>query len=191
MAAATEALAAAAAAFERLGCRWYLFGAQALAVHGRVRSTEDVDVTVECSPTRAKHLWSALRDAGFSMRVDDPESFIERTYVLPLHHDAADIDVDLILAGSGLEKMFLDRAETHDLGGVRVPVITAEDFIIAKVLAQRPKDIEDVVSVLVARRSDLDVEYVRQTLRELEQALDQSDLIPVLDDALRRSADPA
>jgi hypothetical protein len=187
MPAATEALAAMAATLDRLGYRWYLFGAQALAVHGRVRATEDVDVTVECSPERAKELWLALRDAGFGMRVDDPEAFVERTHVLPLHFVAADIDVDLIIAGSGLEAMFLDRAEKRDLGGVQVPVISAEDFVIAKVLAQRPKDVEDVVSVLVAQRGQLDLPYVRQTLRDLEQALDQSDLTPVFEDALHRS----
>ncbi len=32
-------------ALENLGLRWYLFGAQAVVVHGRPRLTEDVDVT--------------------------------------------------------------------------------------------------------------------------------------------------
>jgi hypothetical protein len=187
MLAATEALAAMAAVFGRLGYRWYLFGAQALAVHGRVRATEDVDVTVECRPDRAKELWKALRNAGFGMRVEDPEAFIERTHVLPLYYAASDIDVDLILAGSGLETLFLDRAKIHDLGGVEVPVLTAEDFVVAKILAQRPRDIEDVVSVLVARAAELDLAYVRDTVRQLEQALDQSDLSPALEAALRRS----
>lgn len=188
MPAAADALAVLGAVLDHFGYRWYLFGAQALAVHGRVRATDDVDVTVECSPDRAQELWVELRDAGFDMRVDDPERFIERTHVLPLRFAKADIDLDLIIAGSGLETTFLDRAETRDLGGVTVPVISAEDFVIAKVLAQRPKDIEDIVSVLIASRSALDLSYVRQTILELEQALDQSDLMRVLDDALRRSS---
>jgi hypothetical protein len=160
--------------------RWYVFGAHAVAVHGRARHTEDIDVTVECAPSEAPALWSALESAGFRMRVANPVAFLSRTQVLPLHWPGAALDLDLILAGSGLEEQFLDRAELRDLGGIVAPVLTAEDLIVAKVLAQRPKDLEDIRGVLRARTT-LDTDSIRALLRDLEEALQQSDLLPVFE----------
>jgi hypothetical protein len=182
-----DLLRALAAVLHQRGHRWYVFGAQALAVHGRARHTDDVDVTVECPPTEARVLWSALEDAGFRMRVAEPERFLARTHVLPLTWEPGPMDLDLILAGSGLEQLFLSRANMHDLGGVTVPVLTAEDLVIAKVLAQRPKDLEDVRSVLRAQPT-LDLAHVRRVLRDLEEALQQSDLLPVLEDLVAAGA---
>jgi hypothetical protein len=55
-----------------------------------------------------------------------------------------------------------------------------------KLLAGRPKDLDDVVSILSANPA-LDLRYVRDTLAILEQALAQSDLLPALDAALARA----
>ena len=55
--------------------------------------------------------------------------------------------LDVVLAGSGLEDDFLDRAREVDVGGTTARVIDLGDLIIAKVLAGRPKDLEDVTSL--------------------------------------------
>jgi hypothetical protein len=47
-----------------------------------------------------------------------------------------------------------------------------------KILAGRPKDIEDVRAVLRERRATIDVAYIRSTLGLLEEALSQADLLP-------------
>ena len=50
-----------------------------------------------------------------------------------------------------------------------------------KVLAGRPKDIEDVKSVVAAQGGKLDIEDIRETLRLVEDALGQSDLLPAFE----------
>jgi hypothetical protein len=45
--------------------------------------------------------------------------------------------LDIVLAGSGLEGEFLDRARLIDIGGARVPIIDAADLIVATILAAR------------------------------------------------------
>ena len=60
-----------------------------------------------------------------------------------------------------------------------------------KILAERPKDIEDVVSILAAHPDDLDLDLVRSTLLLLEDALGQSDLLPAFERALERARTPA
>ena len=57
--------------------------------------------------------------------------------------------------------------------------------IVTKVLAGRPKDIEDIRNVIHQRRGSLDVDRIRGVLHLLEEALDQSDLLPVFESTWR------
>jgi hypothetical protein len=178
-----DVLASVARAFESTGLGWYVFGAQAAIIHGAARLTADVDVTVQLGGTQPEILVDALLAAGFALRVPDP-NFIATTRVLPIVHAATQIPVDVVLGGPGLEELFLARAVVLDVGGVRVPVARAEDVIVMKLLAARAKDIDDVIAILAAHPQDLDLKLVRETVREVEAALDQNDLTPALDRAL-------
>lgn len=169
-----------------LGASWYLFGAQAVIIWGRPRLTADVDVTVRLIPEDADRLVAAMEKAGFRLRVSRAGDFVERTRVLPFVHAPTNLLLDVVLAGPGLEEMFLGRAITVDIGGVSVPVISPEDLIVTKVLAGRPKDLEDVHGVLLERLDRLDLATIRQTLDLLEGALSQSDLRPVFEAQLAR-----
>lgn len=171
-----------------LGVRWYLFGAQAAILHGVDRLTADVDITVEPGPHPTARLVGTLTDAGFELRVSDVDGFVDATRVLPFMHRATRIPVDVVLAGPGLEELFFARVEERAIGGVRVPVAAAEDLIAMKVLAGRPRDLDDVLAILRARAPALDLDRVRETLELLEKALDQADLRPAFEDAVRRAA---
>lgn len=170
-----ELLAALRAALEPITPRWYLFGAQAALLHGAARLTADVDVTVDAEGHAAGELIAALQNAGFTLRVADAETFIARTRVIPLVHTASGIPVDVVLAGTGLEDLFLQRAQLRNIQGVSVRVASAEDVVVMKVLAGRAKDLDDVHAILNAHPTDLDVALIRGTLREVEQALQPSD----------------
>jgi predicted nucleotidyltransferase len=85
--------------------------------------------------------------------------------------------VDLVLAGPGLEQQFLDEAHVFRVRGREIRVIAPEHLVAVKVLAGRPKDIEDVRGLI--RVAKIDHARVETTLRLLEQVLDQSDLRPV------------
>jgi hypothetical protein len=183
-----DLLGALAQTFRELGLRWYVFGAQAAILHGAARLTADVDVTVELASRSIPDLLDALTRTGFVSRVPDPRDFADRTRVIPLVHQGTRVPVDIVLAGPGLEAIFLDHAEEHVIGNVRIPVASAGDVVLMKVLAGRPKDLEDVVAILRARRADIDVETVRTSLRALEQALGRADLVEALDRALADAA---
>jgi hypothetical protein len=182
-----ELLAELRRALAELGVRWYLFGAQAAILHGVDRLTADVDITVDPGPHPTTRLVSGLTQAGFELRVSDVGGFVDATRVLPFVHRATRIPVDVVLAGPGLEELFLARAEERAIGGVRVPVAAAEDLIAMKILAGRPRDAEDVLSILRARASTLELDRVRATLDLLEKALDQADLRPAFEDAVQRA----
>lgn len=183
-----ELLEALGGALGALGVRWYLFGAQAVLVHGGARLTADVDATAAAGSRSIAEIARALEGAGFSARVEDLEAFVERTRVLPLVYERSGMPLDLVLAGPGLEELFLSRAGLHDFDGVLVPVAAAEDMLAMKILAGRPKDLDDAAAIVAAQRDRLDEGIARATLRVVEQALDRSDLLTVLDRLLRGPA---
>lgn len=166
---------------DRQGLRWYVFGAQAVVVYGLPRLTADLDVTLEASLERALALLPLLEQRGFATRAPEPEDLLRRARVLPLAHRSSGMAVDLVVAGPGLEEEFLAHRRFVDLGGLEVPVISPEDLVVTKILAGRPKDLEDVRGVLREQSGRLDLQRSRRFLRMLEQALHCSDLLPVLD----------
>lgn len=181
-----DLLADLARAFEALGISWYVFGAQAAIVYGVARLTADVDVTLRAPAETPVRDWLAtVETQGFEPRFSDP-AFAEQSHVLPLVHRATGLPVDLVLAGPGLEEEFLARAVRLLIDDVSVPVIEVSDLVILKVLASRPKDIEDVVSLLEVQKARIDKVRVRTVLRMLESALGQSDLLSAFEQAQRR-----
>jgi hypothetical protein len=180
-------LAAAAGAIEKWCDGWYLFGAQAVMVWGRPRLTADVDVTIRLRSEDTASFRHDMEQAGFRLRVSDPEPLLARTRVLPFLHVATQLPLDVVLAGPGIEDRFIERAIRIEIEGLSVPVASPEDLIVMKVLAGRPKDLEDVRTVLTERLTKLDVAYLRSMLGTVEQALGQSDLLPLLEAEIARA----
>jgi hypothetical protein len=181
--AALELLTALEPVVARWG-RWYVFGAQAVIVYGVPRLSADVDVTLALEPDTPERFAREMQAAGFALRVADPE-FVRRTRVMPFVHSATGMPLDIVLAGSGLEDEFLDRAVMTDIGTTAVPVIDPTDLLIAKLLAGRPKDIEDARALWHLHGRELDEARVRRTLHLLEEALSQSDLVSAFEALVR------
>lgn len=181
-----EVYAALDRAFSRLGVRWFLFGAQAAILHGAARFTEDVDVTVELGDRPTALLVQTLGEEGLASRVTD-DQFIEQTRVVPLVHVPTGTPVDVVLAGPGIEELFFEGVVRLPVEGLSVPVARVEDLVTMKILAGRPKDLEDVVALIASQGQRFDEKRVRYLISLLEQALDQRDLTPLLEQALERA----
>jgi hypothetical protein len=185
--AAVELLAALSPVLGRWG-RWFVFGAQAVTAYGVPRLSADVDVTLALHPDAPEQFARDMKNAGFALRVSDPD-FVRRTRVMPFVHIATAMPLDIVLAGSGLEEAFLDRARPTDLGGTVVPLIDLGDLLVAKILAGRPKDHDDAAGLWRLHGATVAEDRVRETLRLLEEALSQSDLVSTFD-AIVRSTPP-
>ncbi len=53
--------------------------------------------------------------------------------------------------------------------------------IVTKILAGRPKDLDDVRGILAAQGATLNADAVREMLSMLEEALGVSDLLPIFE----------
>lgn len=174
------------AALAALRIPWYVFGAQAALMWGRPRLTTDVDATVRLGGISPEAVVLALGSHGFSLSIQADQDFVQRTRVLPLRHERSGLALDLVLSGPGLEDLFLERAISVDVSGTAIPFISPEDLVVTKVLAGRAKDIEDIRGVLAERGALLKAGQIRDTLVLLEDALGQSDLLPVFETEFAR-----
>lgn len=172
------ALVAFADLAKQLGIRWYVFGAQAVNLHGFARATADLDLTIELGELAVSKLVAKLRQGGFVPRFADAE-FIAATRVIPVVHRASKLPIDLVLAGPGLEQQFLDEVTLRRIDKRDIPVLSLENLIITKLLAGRPKDLEDVRELVATHAKTVRHRDVHKLLAVLEQALGRSDLIPL------------
>lgn len=183
MSALGEAMSSLESAFRAVGARWYLFGAQAVAVRGAPRATQDIDVTVSLPRRDLPRLVAELASRGVEHRYPEiADELVHRGSVLPMVHRSG-LEVDVVLAEGGLEEFFLSRAEVVSVAGVAVPVASATDLVVMKILAGRGKDLDDVRGLLASGRVDLEV--VRALVMDLEAALGQSDLLGVWEGLVR------
>ena len=176
-----DLLLALSAALTTQGIRWYVFGAQAVSIWGRPRLTTDIDVTIRLQSRSTEELVAALGAAGFLLSESFSDEFVRVTRVLPFLYQSTGMPLDVVLGGPGLEEQFLDRAVAVPVADFTVPVISPEDLVVTKVLAGRDKDIEDIRGVLRLRADSLDFDYLRRTLKMIEDALGQSDLLSLFE----------
>lgn len=183
-----ELLVALDRAMREHAFRWYVFGAQAVVVHGRPRLTADVDATVDPAGAPAQDVADTLAAHGFALRFQLSAEHMRATRLLPMVHAPSGMPLDLVIAGPGLDQEFLARARPCDIGGVVVPVISPEDLVAMKVLAGRRKDLEDVRGVLMEQEGRIDLERTRDVLASMEAIVGEGKLLSRLDRLVRAAA---
>lgn len=181
-AAVPAALADLAAAFAQLQVRWYVFGAQAVIAAGVPRLSADLDVTVEVPRGGPRVLLAALATHGITLRdVGDVDLFIAETRVIPAVHGPSQLPIDVVLAGPGLEEDMLARVRLRTVGAVEIPFVDTADLIALKLLAGRPKDLDDVRGLVRAAPAELSLAIARERVAELGALIDDSTLVATFD----------
>jgi hypothetical protein len=173
-------LADAAAILTAHSIPFAVIGGIAASIRGEPRLTADVDAVIEVEVEGALRLLAAAGpSAPFEPLFPDAAEVVKTALILPLRHRRTRIRVDLALGLTGFERRLIQRASREDLGGFQVPVATAEDLLLMKVLAGRPRDLEDAKNIVSRRGSGLDWPYVLETGKQLQEALGL-DLLPQL-----------
>jgi predicted nucleotidyltransferase len=119
-------------------------------------------------------------------RVPDALDFARISRVLLLVHEPTGIEIDLSFAMLPFEKELIERAQERSVRGVTFRVATAEDIVVMKALALRPRDVADIEAIVEAT-PDLDLGRVRELLRVFSEALETRDFLAELEQILRRA----
>ena len=80
---------------------------------------------------------------------------------------------------TGFEQEAIRNATAEDFGGLLIPVVTAEDLLLMKMLAARPRDTEDAAKILLRQRGSIDWDYVLRTARALEESIELDIVVPL------------
>lgn len=162
-----------------------VLGGLALQHWGEPRTTQDVDIVVLLPSGQEDDVLQAILQR-FQPRMADALSFAKQYRVL-LVRTSSDVPVDIALGIPGYEEQALQRSTKVSFNGLPpISILSAEDLIIHKCVAGRPRDIEDVERVLLRQRVNLDLRYIREWLREFAEIVEAHDPRAIFADALKK-----
>jgi predicted nucleotidyltransferase len=167
------------------GIRFMLIGGQAVLVHGEPRLTQDVDVTLGIGPDDLTPVLEVCQALGLRPLPDNPEAFVRRTFVLPVLDEGVAVRVDLIFSTTPYERQAISRSVPVEIAGVNVPFAAAEDLVLHKLFAGRPRDVEDARGVVRRKGAELDWPYLARWAAKFAAVPGCEDL-PASVDALRQ-----
>ncbi|MBN1103943.1 MAG: hypothetical protein JXL84_11065 [Deltaproteobacteria bacterium] len=147
---------------------YMVIGGQAVLLHGEPRLTRDIDITLGIGAEKLDLLLPAVRVSGLKTLVDPP-TFTAKTHVLPCEDPVTGIRVDFIFSFLPYESQAIGRARTVPMGNALVRFATPEDLIIHKIVAGRPRDMEDAKGVLL-KNPEIDTKCIRRWLKEFSSA---------------------
>ena len=158
------------AELERLKLPHVFIGGVALQAWGEPRLTRDVDISVWAPFGEEEPIVSQLLEA-FRSRIAGALPFAIQNRVL-LCETEDGIGIDIGLAAFPFEKLALERAHLIELvKGCPLPCVSAEDLVVMKVFAGRPRDWEDVKSIIERQGSRLQWDVIDDSLPELLEAI--------------------
>lgn len=179
------AIIAVQRALDELGSRSMIIGGVAVLSAGVARLTTDVDATVAAGDTTPEHLLLTMARHGCVARIADAAAFARQSQVLLLRHESTRVNVDLTLAWLPFEEAALGRAREVDFDGIRLRVATPMDLVIYKMVASRPRDLDDAEKLLLLH-PDIDVAYVREVVRSFAVVMEQPERAEALEALLEK-----
>jgi hypothetical protein len=150
---------------DRLGMPYAIMGGLAVRVPAIPRPTFDVDFTVAAARDDLPTLYRDCEALGYVIPETQRTGWIDSVrgmavVKLQLPFDDHFIDIDLFLAETPFQQSLLARRQQVAAGDWSAWFVTAEDLILLKLLADRPKDRIDVTDTLFIQ-GPLNIAYMR------------------------------
>ena len=152
---------------------YMIIGGQAVLYYGEPRFTKDIDITLGVDASALKNITTLISRLNLTLLVQNIEDFVNKTMVLPAVDDPTGIRIDFIFSSSTYERQAIERACKVKFDRVLVKIASLEDIVIHKVIAGRPRDIEDIKSVLL-KNPEFDKKYIAHWLKQFDQGLNQN-----------------
>ncbi|MFH1222998.1 MAG: nucleotidyl transferase AbiEii/AbiGii toxin family protein [Pseudomonadota bacterium] len=163
---------------------YMIIGGHAVILYGEPRLTRDIDITLGVDQEKLPELLNVCKKLKFKILPDNVEAFVNKTMVLPVVDTATNIRVEFIFSYTLYEKTALNRVNNVNINGTPVCFASCEDIIVHKIFAQRPRDIEDVKSILL-KNKNIDKKYIRKWLTELELTCPDKKFVVLFDNLLK------
>lgn len=162
-----------ATVLESLGIRYVIGGSVASSMYGEPRSTLDLDIMIEVDEAKVLALVDRLR-ADFYVDDEDALEAVRRHLSFNAIEFSSAVKVDFFVAeDEDFARCQLDRRRGIEVGGTTLYFYAPEDILIRKLLwfrlgnEQSDRQWRDIVGLMTATGTRLDLEYVRRTADEL------------------------
>ncbi len=134
--------------------RYVVIGGYAVALHGYVRYTGDIDIFVEISKSNARKLVQVFKDFGYDAPNLREEMFLSRGKIIRLGEPPQRLEVLMGISGVSFEECYRNRivCQAED---VKVNFINRELLLQNKTSSGRPKDLVDVEHLLKGQLESL------------------------------------
>ena len=157
---------------DRAEIPYMVIGGQAVQLYGEPRMTRDIDLTLGLGSEGLDRVVAVCGRCGLKPLPAAPAQFVRETMVLPAFDERTGIRVDFVFSATEYERQAISRSRPVELGGVSVRFAAVEDVVIHKLVAGRPRDLEDARGI-VAKNPGLDRGYVERWLAAFNRALDR------------------
>ena len=97
------------------------------------------------------------------------------------------MDLDVSLAWLPFELDAIGRSEVIDYAGVAIRVPRPDDLVIYKLVAARPRDLDDVERLLLLHGASLDLPRIVATVREFADVLEDPGRVDALERLLKKT----
>jgi predicted nucleotidyltransferase len=143
------------------GVDYLVIGGVAAQVHGRRRTTKDLDVTPAPNPENFKQLAAALValdahpvELGSSAPSPTAEQLSVAPVVPPLSTRHGELHILNEVPGAAAYDGMRTRALSTDLDGIVVQIVGLDDLIRMKQATGRPSDLEDIEALTTILRRE-------------------------------------
>jgi hypothetical protein len=167
---------------ESQGWRFCIIGGLALQRWGEPRETIDVDLTV-LTGFGGEDDYVRILLQHFEARIADAVEFALTRRVL-LARTRSGVGLDIALGGLPFEESVVARSSLFTFPPqVLLRTCSAEDLVILKAFAARPKDWIDVEGIIIRQTGRLDWQYI---LRQLQPLAELKEAPGIMDELERR-----
>jgi len=179
-----EIICSISSQLERRNISYMLIGGQAVLLYGEPRLTRDIGITLGVDVDKLNNIISLVDDLCLKILSDNIETFVRETMVLPVVHEETGIRIDFIFSFSPYERQAIEKARKVRMLDQDVYFAAPEDVIIHKIVAGRPRDIEDVRGILL-KMPEIDIAYIRQWLKDFSDALSDDEIKKRLESVIK------
>lgn len=130
-------------ALSAAGAEFLVIGAHAVAAHGYLRGTRDIDIWIRPTPENASRVWRALIDFGAPLQDVTVHDLSQQGMIYQIGVEPVRIDLLTEPAGLVFDEAWANRVAIN-VNGEPFPFLSKDDLIRSKRAAGRRQDLLDL-----------------------------------------------